>query len=81
MRLRASILRNIAVPAAALAAASCRVVDDDVAEGCPHCGDPVTVDAPGGARVLPRLRLPPPDEDPLGSAIRWLPFAEGRDGR
>lgn len=76
-----SILRNVAVLALASAAlAACASGDrpDGAVAGCPHCGDPVTVETPHGNRVLPRLRLPSPDVDPIATALRWPPFALDR---
>jgi hypothetical protein len=33
----------------------------------------------GGPRVVARLRLPSPDEDPIAVFRRWAPFALSRD--
>jgi hypothetical protein len=74
-----SILRNAALACAAcLGLAACRSAHEHVVPGCPHCGDPVTVATTGGNRVLPRLRLPAADVDPISTALRWPPFSEGK---
>ena len=71
---RTSILRNVALAAPLLI--SCGSTSDETVPGCPHCGDPPTVETPSGNRVIPRLRLPPKDVDPLATTLRREPPPE-----